>query len=561
VDGDRADTADAYEDAACGLLTTSMDGVVLAANRTFLRWTGYTATQLAGLRLTDLLTGGGRIYHETHYMPTLRMHGTAREIALDIVAVDGERFPALLNAHTVEDTHGAAARIHVAVFKAVQRREYERELVAANERASHALDDHRRTQHALVREQARVALIADASEALLSTMEPSAAIDRMLEVIVDHVAVWATVFLVVDDEPVQVYLQHRDASRMDVVRSHLVDPAALLADMPLTRQVLDGRRRAVVTTAEESALAGRATGARAAMFRALGTGPAIIVPLRDDGIIGALAIIGPPERAEFDVVDVALARDLAQRATVTFRHGRAFERERRNAHELQRSLLPRLLPLPGLTADTAYVAASAGAEIGGDWYDLVQGDDRIVASIGDITGHSMAAAATMARVQAALRIFAHEGAGPAAMLERADSNAPVLLGDRQASCQIVQLTKESDANWTALLASAGHPYPLLATPDGEVQVIETIRDPLLGLGIQPRRTAKRMHIAPGSIMVFYTDGLIEHRNRSLTDGYEALAGALAREAPNGITGLASRLVDALEPSGHDDIACLALHLP
>src|SRR3712207_1993981 len=99
-------------------------------------FTGYTRGQLVGRRrFVDLLSGGGRIYHETHYAPMLRMQGSARQIALDLVRADGQRLPVLVNAVLERDPAGAPVVIRTAVFDATDRREYERELLHAKERA------------------------------------------------------------------------------------------------------------------------------------------------------------------------------------------------------------------------------------------------------------------------------------------------------------------------------------------------------------------------------------------------------------------------------------------
>lgn len=130
------DAEQLYERAPCGYLSTTPDGTIVKANGTFLTLTGYTREQLVGRRrFVDLLTGGGRIYHETHYAPMLRMHGSAREIALDLVRADGERLPVLVNAVLERDADGAPAVVRAAVFDATDRREYERELLRAKDRA------------------------------------------------------------------------------------------------------------------------------------------------------------------------------------------------------------------------------------------------------------------------------------------------------------------------------------------------------------------------------------------------------------------------------------------
>ncbi|HEX2161140.1 MAG TPA: PAS domain-containing protein, partial [Thermoleophilaceae bacterium] len=85
-----------YEDAPCGYLLALPDGTVIRANRTLLEWTGHSHEEIVGRRFADLLSAGGRIYHETHYAPLLAMQGAVREIALEMVRADGTRMPVLV---------------------------------------------------------------------------------------------------------------------------------------------------------------------------------------------------------------------------------------------------------------------------------------------------------------------------------------------------------------------------------------------------------------------------------------------------------------------------------
>ena len=127
---------DFYERAPCGYLITSPEGTLLEVNQTFLNQTGYARADLVGARtFAELLTPGGRIYHETHYAPMLRMQGSVREIALDVVCADGARLPVLVNSVLERDDTGRDVVIRTAVFDATERREYERELLRAKERA------------------------------------------------------------------------------------------------------------------------------------------------------------------------------------------------------------------------------------------------------------------------------------------------------------------------------------------------------------------------------------------------------------------------------------------
>ena len=122
-----------YERAPCGYLSTDADGRILKVNQTFVTLSGHDREHLLRRSLRDLLTPGGQIFEQTHLQPMLRMHGQAREIALELVRGNGDVLPVLLNA--TMDVTGDHPVIRVAVFDATERRRYERELMAAKERA------------------------------------------------------------------------------------------------------------------------------------------------------------------------------------------------------------------------------------------------------------------------------------------------------------------------------------------------------------------------------------------------------------------------------------------
>jgi sigma-B regulation protein RsbU (phosphoserine phosphatase) len=129
------DPVQLYERAPCGYLSTTPEGRIVKANATFATWTGYGVEELTARSFVDLLSVGGRIYHETHYAPMLRMEGAVREIAVDVVCKDGRRLPVLVNARLDRDEDGHARVVRIAVFDATQRREYERELLRAKDKA------------------------------------------------------------------------------------------------------------------------------------------------------------------------------------------------------------------------------------------------------------------------------------------------------------------------------------------------------------------------------------------------------------------------------------------
>ena len=130
---------DLYENAPCGYLSTLPGGTIVKLNQTLLTWTGYRREDLVGRkRFDELLTPGGRIFHETHYAPLLRMQGTVREIALEMVCADGGRLPVLINSVLRNDEAGKPLLVRTTVFNATDRKAYERELRRERQRAEKA---------------------------------------------------------------------------------------------------------------------------------------------------------------------------------------------------------------------------------------------------------------------------------------------------------------------------------------------------------------------------------------------------------------------------------------
>ncbi|MFJ9742952.1 PP2C family protein-serine/threonine phosphatase [Streptomyces sp. NPDC101166] len=143
-----------YESAPCGYLSTLMDGTIAKINTTLLTWLGLAPDAVVGrMRFTDLLTVGGKLYHETHFAPSLRMQGEINGIALDLKRADGSRMPVLVSAVVKHGSTGEPLLIRTTVFDARDRRAYEEELLrgrkAAEEARKRAEADRARLQDAL----------------------------------------------------------------------------------------------------------------------------------------------------------------------------------------------------------------------------------------------------------------------------------------------------------------------------------------------------------------------------------------------------------------------------
>ena len=130
---------DLYEHAPCGYLSTLMDGRIAKVNTTLLDWLGYRRAQLVGRkRFADLLTVGGKLYHETHFAPLLAMQGKVSGIALELRAADGSRLPVLVTSTVKTGGDGQPLLIRTTIFDARDRRAYENELLRARKHAEQA---------------------------------------------------------------------------------------------------------------------------------------------------------------------------------------------------------------------------------------------------------------------------------------------------------------------------------------------------------------------------------------------------------------------------------------
>ena len=225
------------------------------------------------------------------------------------------------------------------------------------------------------------------------------------------------------------------------------------------------------------------------------------------------------------------------------------------ARTLQRGLLPRHLPsLARVDVAVRYQPAVVGAEVGGDWYDAIRTDDSVVFVIGDVQGHSTTAAGLMGQLRTAVRAYASEGHGPAAVLERTN-RLLVGLGDELfATCCLVQLDQ---ATGDVAVATAGHPLPLVSDERG---LHELLTDPGPPLGVvEDAEYTQRTHRLRGrSRVVLYTDGVVESPADQLTSGEAALRSTLARHTEDSSEDLATAIMTSIPHRLDDDAAMLVL---
>lgn len=232
-----------------------------------------------------------------------------------------------------------------------------------------------------------------------------------------------------------------------------------------------------------------------------------------------------------------------------YRRGR---KDLRAAEELQRSLLPTLLPdVAGWRLESRYESAGSGL-VGGDWYDaLVLPSGRLALVVGDVTGHGLQAAATMGQLSTALRA-ALVGAGTVveAVARLAEVAAWTLPGE-VATLAVALLDPVSGV---VDHVSLGHPPLLVVAPDGTTRWAERASVPPLGVGSRVP-VLQTLEVPPGGALVLYSDGLVERRDESIRDGLARLAGACT----DGATLDVDRLVDVTrDPASADDATLLVV---
>nr|WP_236569848.1 SpoIIE family protein phosphatase [Streptomyces mexicanus] len=237
---------------------------------------------------------------------------------------------------------------------------------------------------------------------------------------------------------------------------------------------------------------------------------------------------------------------------------RLYDAKHRLAHGLQQALLPRSLPrLPGLEAAARYLPAPQGMDTGGDFYDLVPPRPTPTAVIGDVQGHNVTAAGLMGQVRTAIRAYTAVGQEPQEVMRSTNGLLLDLDVELFASCLYLRLDA---AGGCAVMSRAGHPPPLLRRPDGRVRVLDLAGGPLLG--IDPAATYPTAHVdlAPGSVLVLYTDGLVESPGVDIENALAELGQQLGRARDLPLPRLADLLVGNSVAAREriDDVAVLLL---
>ena len=462
---------------------------------------------------------------------------------------------------TVDDrTFGAV------VFSYREAREFSADersfMLATAQQAANALE---RTKLHEAERQARdqLAFIARASEILGSSLDAGETLKTLATVAVPQVADWCVVHLVEEDGSLEpVALAHKDPE-MIARATELQERYPTPADSPrgLPAVIASGEPELYADISDEMIVEAARDEEHLAMLRELGFSSVMIVPLRTgEATLGAITFVSAESGRIYGDEDLTFALELARHAALAIENSQRYRREHEAAVTLQRALLPERLPeSDGFELAARYLPAGLGVEAGGDWYDAIDlGDGLLDVIIGDVSGRGIPAASIMGRLRTAVHAYALDRMPPAETAERVDRLLSGLEGEEMATMLLLRF---DTSNHRAEFVRAGHPPALVRDPGGEVYELNGGGgSPPLGLMLERSRPSASHELEPGSMVLLYTDGLIERRGEVIDVGVERLKDAF-RDTSDDLQPCLDEIIEAVaEDSAADDVAALLMRV-
>ncbi|MDP8968102.1 MAG: SpoIIE family protein phosphatase, partial [Actinomycetota bacterium] len=527
-----------FEDAPIGIARAGADGRLSHVNRALTQTLGRPAGELLGRTLDELGPGADAGIDAKQRERLLAGEIPRYEVERRLTGPRGTTIPVLVSASLARSGGGVRPDLILQLQDLRERRRAQRDreqLIRAQAARAHAEAAAERLR--IMQSIAVAALGAEGLEELLREL-----LDRILEALdVDRAAV-----VLIDDA---VAVVARAAGGVDTVVAHEA------------RERVDDLVELVMRERGPLAIPDVA----AASLDASSLGPAITsllaMPLADgEQVIGSIHV-GTLTRRDFDEETIALLRLAADRAGLAIARTRLYERERQIAGELQRSLLPKRLPeVPGVVLDARYLPGVNGTTVGGDWYDAIAlPSGHVALAIGDVVGRGISAAATMGQMRSALRAILMQADHTGAMADRLNRFAHTL--GPEAVMTTVVLAILEPATGTLRYTNAGHPPALLVDPDGNASFLEAAPSPPMGVLASPRYPEHVTVLEPGSMIVLYTDGLVEEPSEVLDVGLERLLEA-ARGAGEDVAATCERLLERSQrvSASSDDVTLLAVRM-
>ena len=421
----------------------------------------------------------------------------------------------------------------------------------------------------------RLTLLADFTARLAGSLEADEIVSQLVDVLVPRMASWVVVHLYDDGErAVRSTAKHERMDSDPAVAELLRDLDRAIAEnlpnsLPAARVLRGEIPSALITdVAAHPRAAGLYDDDRSGIARRLGISSMLVVPLRTRSrVVGSISVVGDGSRRPFGQADLDLALELAGRAGLMLENSMLYERERAAAGTLQRSLMPRVPTLPGLTVAAEYLTATDEAAVGGDWYDVFALESGAVGiTVGDAMGHNFDSAAAMGKLSTMLRSYAWTGAEPGRVLDAVDGLLAGTGLEYLATCCYGTI-RRVDSGARFAYSSAGHPAPVLRDPDGRTRLLDDGRGAMLGVAKLrpggPARPNAEVDLPRGSTLIFFTDGLTDSVGPDLdvSEAMQRVARIVAeqpvRAEPRDIV---ATLVKQSDGGRIDDIAVIAVRI-
>ncbi|WP_030147295.1 MULTISPECIES: SpoIIE family protein phosphatase [unclassified Streptomyces] len=414
----------------------------------------------------------------------------------------------------------------------------------------------------------RLALLAEATAQLTSTLDVDEALERLMRLVVPRLADWVVIDLITErDEVWRAAVVHAEDGTL-VRQEDLQGPMPPVPEespMPLSR-ALRGVASTVAGpgTYQRTPDSGIAVEQRR-LFDTTGMHSAAIAPIRSTrAVLGALTLGRAKDPVAFTPADLPLVEDIARRAGLALDNARLYQRQRKVAETMQNHLLPQMPVVPDLQMTVRYLPAPDASQVGGDWYDAFPLSDGSTAlAVGDVVGHDLEAAAGMAQVRNMLRAYAwsqHEP--PSRIVTRLDEALQHITDVAMATMIFARIESANDGQWQLSWTNAGHPPPLLISRDGLASYLTDGHGIVLGAGAGAPRPDAVTLLPPGSTLVLYTDGLIEAPGHTLDEGLNRLRQHAAALVHRPLASFTDHLLRRVRPADNDDdVALLALRTP
>jgi PAS domain S-box-containing protein len=548
-----------FQQVPVGIFLLEKDGAVRRANTAAAELIGATSGYATGRSFSSFAEPSGQAALKSQLAAAGRT-GEPQTLNCGLVASDGVR-QCTLTVRTV-----------------TVRGDDDRLLVVATPLArEHRAAEHRPTEHRAVTPLAdeknddvvrtmtgRLDALTAINRLLLENMASSEALalQRFGRLLADTMAAWVIVDVLEDGK-----LRRHSVAGPDREDSASLTQALLSAEASadsMAGQVASSGSSILLAHPEDDGVLG-VSDTGVPLLLLLGGAGVLCVPVAAAGVrAGTVTLVRDATTGTFGLADVGLAEDVTEQLARTIAVQRAMRQRTEVAEALQGSLLPREpKPIPGVEVAAAHLPPTLGREVGGDFYDIYPTPEGWGIAIGDVVGKGQDAAAVTAAARHAIRVLGHWNADPAHVLLRVNE---IMLaegfGGRFVTADAAHLSWR-DGQLRVVLASAGHPGPVLVRSDGRAQLIEGGGVPL---GIFPDGEAevRELDLSPGDVLFFCTDGLTGARSpdasyfgEQLTD---TLAGLSGRSPADIIGSLQRTLADFCDGVLLDDVTMLALRV-